>query len=159
MSTKTADAVLTGGDMRFEVAVGSGHTIVLDNGEGDTGARPSELVGAALAGCTGMDVISILRKKRQDVTRYAIHVEGVSEDDYPHAFTRFDVTHIVEGEAVDPAAVARAIELSATKYCSVGSTLAKGIPIRHTYLLRTGGEELVGEVVTLGPVAGAAPGA
>jgi putative redox protein len=154
VSTKTADAVLTGDGLRFEVTAGSGHTIVLDSGEGDSGPRPSELLAVALAGCTGMDVISILRKKRQAVTRYALHVEGISDEDYPHAFTRFDVTHAVEGEAVDPAAVARAIELSATKYCSVGSTLAKGIPVRHGYVLRTDGQELTGEVVTLGPAAG-----
>ena len=69
MSTKTATLNLVG-EMRFEAQTGSGHTVAMDNGEGDTGARPAELVGVALGGCTGMDVISILRKKQQQVSAF-----------------------------------------------------------------------------------------
>ena len=115
--------------------------------------RPSELLGAALAACTGMDVISILRKKRQRVTAYEIRVSGHQMSERPHAFTRFDVVHVVDGIGVDREAVRRSIELSATKYCSVGSTLASGaLDIRHSYLLRDaeGGEQR-GDVVVLGP--------
>lgn len=153
MSTKTATLTLTGGDMRFEAQVGSGHTIVLDNGEGDTGARPAELVGVALGACTGMDVISILRKKRQAVTGYEIRVTGLQEEGHPHNFTRFDVIHVVDGEGLDPEAVRRAIELSATKYCSVGSTLSSGdLEVHHGYLIRTpGGDDLYAEVLVTGP--------
>jgi putative redox protein len=153
MSTKTAILTLTNDDMRFEAVVGSGHTIVMDNGEGDTGARPAELVAVALAGCTAMDVISILRKKRQPVDRYEVRASGRQEEGHPHNFTRFDVVHVVDGDGIDPAAVARAIELSCTKYCSVGSTLASGdVEIHHAYVIRTtGGEELSGEVLVTGP--------
>lgn len=153
MSTKTAILSLTGGDMRFEARVGSGHTIVMDNGDGDTGARPAELVGVALGGCTAMDVISILRKKRQSVTAYEVRVTGVQEEGHPHNFTRFDVVHVVDGEGIDPEAVRRAIELSATKYCSVGSTLSSGaLELAHHYLIRTPGSEDQGaEVLVLGP--------
>ncbi len=134
MSTKTATVTLEGDGLRFIGSVGSGHAVVLDDGNGDTGARPAELLPLALAGCTAMDVISILRKKRQDVRGYRVEVEGAQMDGHPHAFTGMDVTHVVEGVGLDPAAVARAIELSATKYCSVGSTLATGITeIRHGY--------------------------
>ncbi len=150
---QTVTLALTGDDMRFEATVGSGHTIVMDNGIGDTGARPSELVGVALAGCTAMDVISILRKKRQPVTGYEVRVKGIQTEDHPHNFTRFDVQHVVDGEGIDPAAVSRAIELSCTKYCSVGSTLSSGaLEIHHSYLIRTpGGDDLEAEVLVTGP--------
>jgi putative redox protein len=153
MSTKTAVATLEGESQRFAVTLGSGHTIVLDDGQSDQGPRPSELVGAALAGCTAMDVISILRKKRQQVTGYEVRVTGVQGEDHPHAFSRFDVLHVVEGEDLDPEAVRRAIELSATKYCAVGSTLSSGTTeLHHRYLLRgTGGEEHEVDVLTTGP--------
>ena len=106
MSTQSLTLTLTNDDMRFEAVVGSGHTIVMDNGAGDTGARPSELLGVALAGCTAMDVISILRKKRQAVTHYEVRTSGQQVADHPHNFTRFDIVHVVDGDGIDPAAVA-----------------------------------------------------
>ncbi len=152
MSHKTASVTLDGDGLRFLGSVGSGHSIVLDDGDGDMGARPSELVPLALAGCTAMDVISILRKKRMPVTRYEVKAKGTQMEGHPHAFTRIDVVHHVEGD-VEVAAVERAIELSATKYCSVGSTLGSGITeVRHSYVLRTpDGAEVSGEVIVLGP--------
>jgi putative redox protein len=153
MSVKTAVAALVGDGMRFDVATGSGHTVVLDSTNGDAGARPAELVGAALAGCTAMDVISILRKKRQAVTGYEVRVNATQADEHPNQFTRFDVLHVVEGPNVDPEAVRRAIELSATKYCAVSSTLASGgSPVHHSYLLRhPDGNERYAEVTVTGP--------
>lgn len=153
MSTKTAVVRLAGGDLRFEATVGSGHTIVMDDGTGDTGVRPAELVGAALAGCTAMDVISILRKKRQDVTGYEVRVSGVQMDGHPHAFQRFDLVHVVDGSGLDVEAVRRAIELSATRYCSVGSTLSSGtVEVHHAYLVRDpAGDERYAEVLVTGP--------
>jgi putative redox protein len=153
MSTKTAVVSLAGEGLRFEASLGSGHTLVLDDAAGDTGARPAELVGAALAGCTAMDVISILRKKRQAVTGYQVRVTGDQLDDHPHAFRRFDLVHVVDGVAVDVEAVRRAIELSATRYCSVGSTLSSGaVEVHHAYLVRDGrGDERYAEVIVIGP--------
>jgi putative redox protein len=153
MSTKIAVVTLADDAMRFDAVVGSGHTIVLDDKDGDAGPRPSELLGAALAACTGMDVISILRKKRQNVTRYEIRVSGQQGEESPHAFSRFDVVHVVDGAGIDPEAVRRSIELSATKYCSVGSTLASGaLEIHHAYLLRDpDGDERYAEVLVIGP--------
>jgi putative redox protein len=153
MSTKTATIRLIDDRMRFEASVGSGHAIVLDDGEGDAGARPAELLGAALGGCTAMDVISILRKKRQAVRHYEVRVSGVQGEDHPHAFSRFDVVHVIDGDAIDPEAVRRAIELSATRYCSVGATLASGgAEVHHAYLLReANGDERYAEVLVLGP--------
>jgi len=153
MSTKNATITLVGGDMRFEATVDSGHTIVMDNGDGDTGARPSELVGVALAGCTAMDVISILRKKRQQVTGYEVRVSGEQVEHHPNNFTRFDVLHVVDGIDIDLDAVRRALELSCTKYCAVGFTLASGgLEIHHGYLVRQPSrDDLRGDVLVTGP--------
>jgi len=153
MARKTASVTLEGGDLRFLGQSGSGHSLVLDNSRGDSGMRPAELVPIALAGCTAMDVISILRKKRQEVTRYEVRADAVQMDDHPNAFTRIDVVHVVEGPAIEVGAVRRAIELSATRYCSVGATLSSGITeIHHAYLVRNGaGDEEAAEVLVLGP--------
>ena len=153
MAVKTGNLVLTGGDLRFEARSGSGHTLVLDDARSDSGMRPSELIPIAVAGCTAMDVISILRKKQQLITRYEVRTSGQQQDDHPNAFTRIDVIHIVEGRAIDVEAVRRAIELSATKYCAVGATLSTGMTeIHHSYLIRRGdGEDLMAEVVVIGP--------
>jgi putative redox protein len=154
MALKTAIVTLDSDGLRFNASVGSGHSIILDSGEGNMGMRPAELLPVALAGCTGMDVISILRKKRQDITGYRIEVGGTQMDAHPNAFTRMDVTHVVEGAGVDVDAVRRAIELSATKYCSVGATLASGIvEVRHGYRVIdavTGAVES-GDVLVEGP--------
>ncbi len=152
MATKTASVTLDGDGLRFVGRMGSGHAIVLDNAEGDTGPRPAELIPLALAGCTAMDVISILRKKRQPVTRYEVRATGVQSEGHPNEFRRIDVVHLVEGD-VDVAALERAIELSATRYCSVGSTLASGVTeVHHAYQIRTGdGAESSGEVLVMGP--------
>ena len=153
MAAKTASVALDGTNLRFVARAGSGHSLVLDDGRGDTGPRPAELIPMALAACTAMDVMSILRKKRQEVTRYEVRAEGMQMDHHPNAFTRIDVVHVVEGPAIDVDALRRAIELSATKYCSVGATLSSGITeIHHAYLVRDGGgSEQTAEVVVLGP--------
>jgi putative redox protein len=154
MPRKTATVTLEGGDLRFAGRSGSGHTIVLDNGAGDTGMRPAELVPLALAGCTAMDVISILRKKRQDVRLYSVEATGTQEDDHPNAFTRIDLVHVIEGSGIDLEAVHRAIELSATKYCSVGATLSSGVTeVHHAYVVRDDDldTERTAEVIVLGP--------
>lgn len=101
-----------------------GHGIVMDapaefKGEG-TGPRPIELVLYALGGCTAMDVVSVLEKKRLDVRGVEVIVSGVQrEDDYPHSYERVTVEYVVTGVDVPDAAVARAIDLSENKYCSV----------------------------------------
>ena len=154
MAIKTASVTLDGEGQRFTASVGSGHALILDDGNGDTGPRPAELIPLALAGCTAMDVISILRKKRQDVRGYRVETAGVQMEAHPNAFTQIDVTHIVTGVGVDPAALTRAIELSATKYCSVGATLSSGIvEIRHGYRLIDAetGAETSADVLVEGP--------
>ncbi len=153
MAVKTGALTLEGGDLRFVARSGSGHTMVLDDRTGDTGMRPAELIPIAVAGCTAMDVMSILRKKRQVVERYEIRAAGHQRDAHPNDFTRIDVVHVVEGPSLDVEAVRRAIELSATKYCSVGATLSTGqLEIHHAYLVRDGsGVEQAAEVIVTGP--------
>ena len=154
MANKTATITLEGGDLRFVARSGSGHDIVLDDGHGDTGMRPAELIPIAVAGCTAMDVVSILRKKRQAVQLYEVRAKGEQLDTHPNAFTRIDVVHVIEGEGIDVDAVARAIELSATKYCAVGATLSSGMTeIHHAYLVRDGrGGDRAAEVIVTGPL-------
>lgn len=132
----TVQTTLTG-DMAFSAQAGSGHTVLLDaaehGGGHDQGFRPMEMLLVGLSGCTGMDVISILRKKRQDVTRYEVRVRGERAEDHPMVFTDITVEHIVTGHNIDPQAVARAIELSETKYCGAGATLGKTAHLKHTF--------------------------
>ncbi len=153
MATKTVTACLDGEGLRFVATTGSGHTIVMDNAEGDAGPRPAELLVVAQAGCTAMDVVSVLRKKRQLFTSYEVRVAGDQRDDPPpHVFDRMRILHVVEGD-VEIEAVRRAIELSATKYCTVTGNLSSGVTeVRHAYLVRDlTGEEHYGEVVVTGP--------
>lgn len=140
--------------MRFVVATGSGHEVVVDDGLSDTGARPTELVLVGLAACTGMDVIAILEKKRQLVTDYRVEVAGVQRQERPDVFVRIDVFHDVTGPSIETAAVRRAIELSAWKYCPVSAMLCAGtVEMHHRYRIhRTeGAEPEAGEVIALGP--------
>ncbi len=123
--------------MRFDVGSGSGHTITLDaaehGGGENAGPRPMEMLLVGLAGCTAMDVISILRKKRQPVAAYEVHVEGVRAEENPMVFTDITVEHVVTGHDIQPEAVARAIELSEGKYCGAGAMLGKVAHLRHTF--------------------------
>lgn len=153
MTMRTVTAELEGDGLRLVARTGSGYTIVMDDEDGDTGARPAEMLVVAQAGCTAMDVVSVLRKKRQPFTRYQVRVIGEQRDDpAPHVFEQMRIVHVVEGP-VDVAALRRAIELSATKYCTVSANLAAGVTvIRHSYLLYdANGEEHYGEVAVTGP--------
>jgi len=134
--TMTVQSKLATG-MRFEVEAGSGHHVTLDaaeHGGGENlGFRPMELLLVGLAGCTGMDVISILRKKREPVTAYEVHVTGVRAEEHPMVFVEITVQHIVTGHHIQPEAVARAIQLSEERYCGAGAMLGKVAHLTHTY--------------------------
>lgn len=113
----------------FEVSLGA-HPKV--GGKND-GFRPLELMAVSLAGCTGMDVISILQKKRQDITDFTVEIEVEQADSHPHVFTLIRVNYVITGKDVDPKAVERAIELSATRYCPASAMLEKATPIEHEF--------------------------
>lgn len=151
---KTARATHVAGS-RFAITTGSGHTLAIDDAEGDSAPRPAELLLAAQAGCTALDVASILAKKRQSFASYAVSVTGEQrEDRHPHVYQRIEIVHELEGPALDVAAVQRAIELSATRYCAASAMFSAGpAEVHHRYHVRRGdgrpGEE--GEVVVTGP--------
>jgi putative redox protein len=154
VAIKTSTALYESTGLRFTVHTGSGHDIVLDSAEGNAGPRPVEMLLAGQVGCTGMDVISILQKKRVVVTRYEVSVSAEQRDGQPAVFTRADVVHLVEGPAVDEDSVRRAIELSATKYCSVAAMLSAGtVEIHHRYRIvgAPGTDAIEGEVMVTGP--------
>lgn len=136
--------------MSFRATSGSGHTLTLDAapevGGMNRGPRPMELLLLGLGGCTGMDVISILRKMRQEVTGYQVRVSGERAESHPQIFTRITVEHVVRGRGVKPASVQRAIELSATRYCSASAMLERAARIEQTYRIIDDdtGEEITG---------------
>jgi putative redox protein len=137
---------------RFSGETGSGHRVTMDSEEGGSAPRPSELPLVGLGGCTAMDVVDILRKKRQDVATYEVLVEAQQRETHPKIFTTILVEHRLSGNPLEPAAVARAIELSATKYCTVTALLATGVArIEHRYIVRNMTGEHRGEVVVTGP--------
>jgi putative redox protein len=103
----------------------------LENGGDNSGFSPMELLLVGLGGCTAMDVISILEKKRQKVTRFEVRVNGERATDHPKVFTKIVVEYIVGGKAIDPAAVERAVELSETKYCSAMAMMSKTAQIER----------------------------
>jgi putative redox protein len=154
--TVLATVVDPSSGMRVEARSGSGFTLDFDATHGGmpaTAASPREGVLAALAGCTAMDVASILRKKRQRAARYQIQVVGdTREDVHPHVYTRIVVEHQVEGK-VDAEALRRSIELSATRYCPVSAMLSASVEIEHRYRLRRPDEdeERTALVVVTGP--------
>jgi putative redox protein len=133
MSIKTA-TIAWQEDLDFQGVTGTGYEFAFSGHSSVAGGSPMEMVLAAAAGCTAMDVIGILRKKRQLVTGLNVEIAGVRATEHPRLFTEIDMLYIVRGEEVDPAAVARAIELSQTKYCSVGLMLQNaGITIRTSF--------------------------
>jgi putative redox protein len=135
MKSNNGKATITfAGDDFFIGTTPSGHAQVLEtNSSRSSAATPMELLLIALGGCTGVDVISILKKKRQRVTDYRIEVSGDRREEYPRSYTRLEVKHIVRGHDLSAQAVASAIELSDTKYCSVAATLRGSAEIISTY--------------------------
>ena len=123
--------------MSFTGTADSGHIVALgtDPGVGgdDDGLRPMELMAISLAGCTAMDVISILRKKRTDVTGFEVKVDGDRAAEHPKVFTAFNIHYLVRGHNIDPAAVERAMELSRTKYCPAQAMLGQIAAITLSY--------------------------
>lgn len=156
MSEKTVELHHDQG-LRFVAQTGSGHEIVMDDSKSDTGARPTEVLLVAYGGCASMDVLSVVRKKRQTVNRFDSRIRAVARDEYPQIFTDIEITVELEGPDVTVAAVRDAIALAARKYCSVGATLAAGdTTIHHRYrVINTGPEPFdeSGEAMVTGPFA------
>jgi putative redox protein len=129
---KTASATWDG-DLRFDGVAGSGHTVRLDGHGNVTGFSPMELVLVSLACCTGMDVIDILHKKRQEVAGLAVNARGTQGEEHPKVYTSIELEFVVRGHAIDPQAVDRAIILSQNKYCPVSAMLGGPAVVHCTY--------------------------
>ena len=132
---ETASVTLVEG-MHFEGAIDSFHIDLdakEDVGGTSAGPQPPRLLLLALAGCTAMDVISILRKKRQQVSGLTVAVQGKRAEQHPKIYTHIEVFYRVRGNTIDPRAVERAIELSNTRYCPVIATLSKVAVVTTRY--------------------------
>ena len=124
MADKGSATIHFAGDELFVGITPSGHAQVIEtNTDRSVAASPMELLLIALGSCTGVDVFSILKKQRQDVTDYRIEVKGERREEFPRSYTRLEVKHILRGRNLAEQAVARAVELSDQKYCSVAATL------------------------------------
>jgi putative redox protein len=135
---KTLSATVTLKDgMAFDAIATSGHKVVLDSDESvggtNEGFRPMEMLLVGLGGCTGMDVISILRKMHQEVTGYQVKVQGNRAEEHPKVYTEITVEHVVKGKRLSADSVRRAVELSATRYCPASAMLGKSAHILHKY--------------------------
>ena len=129
------------GDDLFVGITPSGHAQAIEtNSDRSSAASPMELLLIALGSCTGVDVISILRKQRQEVTDYRIEVTGERRSEFPRSYTRLEVKHILRGRRLSDRAVARAIELSDQKYCSVAATLRGSAEIITSYEIEEEGQ-------------------
>lgn len=134
-SGMNVEAVWQGG-WRFDTRTGTGHTVVMDaavEDEGtEAGPRPMELLLVGLAGCTGMDVVSILDTMRQEVKSYRVRVTAQRREEHPKVFTHILIEHLVTGQ-VSEDRLARAIELSSQKYCSAQAMLREVAVIETRY--------------------------
>lgn len=125
----------------WSTETGSGHTFIIDGspqiGGQNLGPRPMELMLAGTAGCTAMDVISILRKKRQNIQECMIEINGTRREEAPTIFTEIHIHFIVIGIELSERAVERAIELSHTKYCPAYTIMSQSAKMSSSYEIRT----------------------
>lgn len=116
---------------QFVARAENGPGIVLDNSEGGSGPTPMQMVLMGIAGCTAMDVVSILKKKRASITDLQVNISGDQAEHHPKRYTRINIEFVVHGKGVKPQDVERSIELSATTYCSAMASV--NADIEHTY--------------------------
>jgi putative redox protein len=125
-------------DLAFEAEV-DGHKLYMDtsleHGGKNTGPRPKPLMMVALAGCTGMDVASILQKMRENVEEFIVEVEGDVTEDHPKRFEAMKIIYRVKGQGISRANVEKAVTLSTTKYCGVSANYLKAFPITHEIVI------------------------
>lgn len=124
-------------DMVFIGKAASGFPIQMDSdpsyGGTNSGVRPMEMIALGLAGCIAMDVLSILQKKRQQITQFEVKIDAPRSPEYPMVFTNAVITYVVAGRSVNEQAVLRSIELTATKYCPAQIMLGRAFPMDLHY--------------------------
>jgi putative redox protein len=125
--------------LQFVGEASSGHGIVMDSdpefGGNNTGPKPMEPLLIGIGGCSGMDIVSILKKKKQDLTGFDVNVRGKEAEDYPEKFTEINLEFVVRGRKISEDAVKRAVDLSMNKYCSVKATLEGSLKISFSYII------------------------
>lgn len=128
--------------MKLSATANSGHEIIMDAPRGvggsDSAPRPMELILMGLGGCTAMDALSIMRKKKQEVTGLEIKLKGQRAEGHPMRYEQVELEFTVTGKGIDEKAARRAIELSMEKYCSVKFTLEKETAITYSYKVEEG---------------------
>lgn len=125
------------GGVKFEGTSTFGHKIVTDASKADggeeAGFKPSELLLYSLAGCTGIDIVRILEKQNQQISGIEVELSAEQPTEYPKPFKEIVIRYTVRGKNLDSQKVARAIELSEQKYCTVGLTIQQKTPLKSTY--------------------------
>jgi putative redox protein len=129
-------AVRWAGRMTFVGKAGTNHLVPMDTSsefDGDGSAtKPLELLLIALGGCTGMDVVPLLKKMRQDVTAVELNITAERSEDHPKVYTKIDIEYVVTGRGIEEDKVRRAVDLSQEKYCSVSAILKQACPVNYT---------------------------
>lgn len=135
MSSGPAKAVIHFAQDDLFVGITPSHHALAVDTDSERGSAPSpmELLLLALGSCTAVDVITILKKKREQISAYRVEVRGERRAEHPRSYSRMEVHHVVSGRGVSEKAVAQAIELSETKYCSVAATLRPTAEIVSTF--------------------------
>jgi putative redox protein len=118
----------------------TGHTVILDGapeaGGRNIGMRPMEMLLIGMGGCTSFDVVTILKKARQDISNCVAEIDATRADEVPKVFTKIHVHFVVTGKNLNPVQVERAVKLSAEKYCSASIMLGKSAEITHDFEIR-----------------------
>ncbi len=131
------------GDMQFVAWANSGHAVVMDTapqvGGTNTAIRPMELLLVGLAGCTGMDVVSILRKMRVKFDRFEVRVKAEKAPQHPKVYTKIELEYLIWGKDIPEQMFQKAINLSQERYCSASVMLGKSAQLSHTYRINPEG--------------------
>ncbi|MFB3895251.1 MAG: OsmC family protein [bacterium] len=129
--------VIWQGNMRFEAKTGSGYLIPMDakkeNGGEGSAPTPFELIPASVGACTGLDIVAILKKSKQELTRFEMNVKVQQAPEHPKRAIAINIEYLLYGKNLDENKVKHAIELSHEKYCPVGATLKYAAPITYSY--------------------------
>lgn len=143
MATEATATLIT--DMQFAIETGSGHALVVDSDKEEfggrrTGPRPIELMACSIAGCTAMDVASMLRKMQQGLTGLQVRVSSIDAEDHPKRLLQLQIRYTITGTQLDPKKVQRAVTLSETRYCPAMATINPDIQIDTRFELVEAGD-------------------
>tara|TARA_B100000945_G_scaffold57057_1_gene42072 strand:- start:1303 stop:1713 length:411 start_codon:yes stop_codon:yes gene_type:complete len=113
---------------------GTGHSVVMDSIDSNKGVSPMEMLLLGVGGCTSIDVLSILKKSKQDIIDFEVRIEAEREDNHPRVFREVNIRYIIKGRKISESHVKRAIELSTEKYCGASITLGRsGTKMKYTH--------------------------